>query len=88
MSAFQTPMENFHRTIMSFYLKNVGSTYQCAMTVISHDVVHDCLEDYIDDIIVKPKEERNQTTALREVFTRCRQYSLWMNPLKCSFSIL
>lgn len=86
MTTFRTPMGNFHYTIMSFSLKNVGSFYQCAMTAIFHDMVRDYLEDYVDNIVVKPMEEHHQTTALREVFTRCRQYK-FVDALKCAFGI-
>ena len=35
---------------MPFGLKNVGATYQRAMTYIFHDMIHDIVEDYVDDI--------------------------------------
>ena len=36
-TTFQTPIGNFHYTVMPFGLKNAGATYQRAMTVIFHD---------------------------------------------------
>ena len=41
--------------MMPFGLKNVGATYQRAMTTISHDMMHWELEDYVNDIVVKSK---------------------------------
>ena len=52
-TTFRTPMGNFYYTVMPFELKNVGTTYQRAMTAIFHDMMHQELEDYVDDIVVK-----------------------------------
>lgn len=52
-TVFRTPIGNFHYTIMPFGLKNACAAYQCAMTVIFHDMMHAYLEDYVDDIVVK-----------------------------------
>ena len=53
--AFRTPIGNFYYTVMPFELKNAGTTYQCIMTTIFHDIMHCELEDYVDDIVVKSK---------------------------------
>ena len=53
---FKTPFGNFYNTVMSFGLKNVGTTYQQAMAMIFHDMMHECMEDYVDDIIVKSRK--------------------------------
>ena len=50
---FRTPIRNFYYTMMPFGLKNVGATYQCTMTTIFHDMMHQELEDYVDDVMVK-----------------------------------
>ena len=42
---------------MPFGLKNVGATYQRAMTAIFLDIMHQELEDYMDDIVVKSKKK-------------------------------
>ena len=84
-TAFRTPIENFYYTVMPFRLKNVGVTYQRAMTAISHDMMHWELEDYVDDIVVKSKTRESHARTLKKVFKRCRRYKLHMNPLKCAF---
>lgn len=66
---------------MSFGLKNVGATYQRAMTVIFHDMMHGCIEDYVDDGVVKSKEDAQHINDLRRVFVRCREYNLKMNKM-------
>ena len=40
---------------MPFNLKNVGATYQRAMMVFFHDMIHIDMEVYVDDILVKSK---------------------------------
>ena len=54
-TTFRTPMGNFYYTVMPFELKNAGATYQRAMTAIFHDMMHQELEDYVDDIVVKSR---------------------------------
>ena len=39
-TAFCSLIENFYYTVMPFRLKNMGATYQRAMTVIFHDMMH------------------------------------------------
>lgn len=52
-TAFQTT-DNFYYTIMLFYLKNAGTTYQRAMIATFHNMLYDCLEYYVDYISVNP----------------------------------
>ena len=55
-TTFKTPMGNFYYTVMPIGLKNVSATYQRAMTAIFHDMMHQELEDYVDDIVDKSKK--------------------------------
>ena len=57
-TAFRTPMGNFYYTVMPFGLKNAGATYQRVIIAIFHDMMHQELEDYVDDIVVKSKKKR------------------------------
>ena len=36
-----------------FWLKSVGSTYQRAMVMLFHDMMHKEIEVYVDDLIAK-----------------------------------
>ena len=72
---------------MPFGLKNAGATYQRAMTAIFHDMMHEELEDYVDDIVVKSKQKKDHVEVLRRVLQRCREYKLKMNPMKCAFGV-
>ena len=62
-TVFRTPMGNFYNTVMPFGLKNSGATYQRAMTAIFHDIMHQELEDYVDDIMVKSKGWKSTFTS-------------------------
>lgn len=46
------PWGFFCYTVMSFGLKNVGATYQKAMTALIHDMVHKEMEVYLDNMIL------------------------------------
>ena len=80
-------MGNFYYTVMPFGLKNIGATYQRAMTTIFHDMMHQELEDYMDDIVVKSKRREEHFYVLKKVFERCRAFKLRVNPLKCVFRV-
>jgi hypothetical protein len=69
-TAFRTPKGNFYYTAMSFGLKNAGATYQHVMTVVLDDLIHQSVECYIDDIVVKTRERQNHQDDLRVVFNR------------------
>uniref|UniRef100_A0A2N9FVD9 Integrase catalytic domain-containing protein n=1 Tax=Fagus sylvatica TaxID=28930 RepID=A0A2N9FVD9_FAGSY len=86
-TAFRTPIGNFYYTVMPFGLKNAGATYQRTMTAMFHDMIHQEIEDYVDDIVVKSKKREDHVEILRKVFERCRLYKLKMNPLKCAFGV-
>ncbi|WRX34361.1 Reverse transcriptase domain - like 10 [Theobroma cacao] len=71
--AFKTLFGNFYYTVMPFGLKNASATYQRAMTAFFHDIMVDCMEDYVDDIVVKSKKAFNHFEDLKIVFERCRK---------------
>ena len=57
MTAFLTPIGNYHYKVMPFGLKNVGSTYQRMMTRMFELQLGKNIEMYIDDVVVKSKIE-------------------------------
>lgn len=63
-------MGNIYKKGMPFGLKNDGATCQQAMFVIFHDMLHDCLDENVGDMIVKAKARHQHVEGLREVFTR------------------
>ena len=86
-ASFITPWGTYCYVVMPFGLKNAGATYQRAMMAIFHDMMHDCMEVYVDDILVKSKTRERHFEALRRVLSRARQYQLKMNPKKCVFGV-
>ena len=54
---------------------------------IFHDMMHQELENYVDDIVVKSRRREEHFHMLRKVFERCRSFKLRMNPLKCAFGV-
>ena len=86
-TAFWTSFRNYYYNIMSFGLKNAGTTYQRTMTLIFANMLHKQVEDYVNDLVVKAKNLGDHLLHLRQVFERCREYNLRMNPLKCAFGV-
>ena len=84
-SAFKTPFGNHYYKMMPFGLKNASATYQRTMTLIFGDMLHKQVEDYVDDLVVKVKNPVEHLLHLRQIFERCREYNLRMNPSKCAF---
>jgi hypothetical protein len=86
-TAFRTPKGIYCYKVMPFGLKNAGATYQRAMQKIFDDMLHQHVECYVDDLVVKSKEKENHLQDLRLVFERLRRFQLKMNPLKCAFGV-
>ena len=56
-TAFISPDTNYHYTMMPFGLKNAEATYQRMMTRMFRDKVGHTVEVYIDNMVVKSKQE-------------------------------
>ena len=50
-------------------------------------MMHQELEDYVDDIVVKSRRREEHFCVLKRVFERCKAFKLRMNPLKCTFGV-
>ena len=68
-------------------LKNAGVTYQRIATALLHDMMHNELEVYVDDMIVKSKEGKGHIINLRKFFERIKEYRLRLNLQKCTFGV-
>ena len=55
--------------MMPFGLKNVGETYQRAMTTLFHDMMHKEIEVYVDDMIAKSSVEEEHVEHLLKLFS-------------------
>jgi len=85
--ALTTPWGTFCYNMMPFGLKNVGATYQHAMMVIFHDLIHKIFEDYVDDILLKSLDALDHLSHLEQVFNQLAEYCLMLNPKKCVFGV-
>ena len=86
-TAFVTPIGNFHYKVMSFGLKNAGSTYQRMITRMFESQLGKNIEIYIDDMVVKSKMVSKHLWDLRAIFEILRKYKLRLNASKCSFNV-
>ena len=68
-------------------LKNAGATYERMATTLLHDVMHNEVEVYVDNIIAKSKDRGNHTINLRKFFETIKEYRLRLNPQKCAFEV-
>jgi hypothetical protein len=71
---------------MPFGLKNVGATFQRAMSFSFHDLKH-IVEVYINDLASCSRKRSDHPTHLRLIFERCHYYQIHLNPNKCSFCV-
>ncbi|RDX87452.1 hypothetical protein CR513_31070, partial [Mucuna pruriens] len=86
-TTFITMWGMFCYKVMSFGLKNIGTTYQRAIVTLFHDMMHKEVEVYVDDMIAKSKTPRQHISNLRKLFERLRKYKLRLNLAKCTFGV-
>ena len=85
--AFVTPVGNYHYKVMSFGLKNAGSTYQRMMTKMFEPQLGKNIEVYIDDMVVKSKLVSKHLADLANTFEILKRHKLCLNASKCSFGV-
>jgi hypothetical protein len=85
-TTFICPWGTFSYQKMPFNLKNVGATFQRAMTFSFHNLKH-IVEAYLDDLVAHSLKKVDRSTHLRLVFERCCYYRIWLNPHKCILCI-
>ena len=73
--------------VMHFGLKNAGATYQRLVNQMFSKQIERNVEVYVDDMLVKSKEEENHLDDLKETFNMLRQYNMKLNPSKCAFGV-
>ena len=56
-------------------------------TTLLHDMVHNEVEVYVDDMIVKSKERKGHTIDLRKFFERIKEFRLRLNPQNCTLGV-
>lgn len=84
---FISPEANYHYTVMPFGFKNTRVIYQRMMTRMFRDKNRNTMEVYIDDMMVKSKENQRHVDDLTEVFETLRRHRLRFNVDKCIFGV-
>ena len=72
---------------MPFGLKNAGATYQRLVNKMFSKQIGRNMEVYVDDMLVKSKEELTHLDDLRETFATLKQYQMKLNLGKCVFGV-
>ena len=85
--AFVTPTGNYHYKVMSFGLKNAGSTYQRMITRMFEPQLGKNIEIYVDDMVIKSKVVSKHLGDLGSTFNVLRKHKLRLNASKCSFGV-
>src|ERR1041385_5945675 len=72
---------------MPFGLKNAGCNFQRAIHNSLESQLHRNVEAYMDDIVVKTKEEDALVEDLRETLRNLDKMQLKLNPKNCVFGV-
>ncbi|XP_028076658.1 uncharacterized protein LOC114278742 [Camellia sinensis] len=72
---------------MSFGLKNARATFQRMVTKMFASLLSRTMEAYIDNMVVKSKENSQHLTDLAEMFAILKRHKLRLNASKCAFGV-
>jgi hypothetical protein len=84
---FITPFGTYAYKTISCRLKNVGATYQHAIQMCFADQVHQNIEAYVDDVVIKTRNPNDLIAALEETFSSLRKFWWKLNPTKYIFGV-
>ena len=65
--------------VMLFGLKNTGATYQCLVNKFFKPLLENSMEAYMDDMIVKSRQDVEHNGNLRRTFEIFRTYGIKLN---------
>ena len=57
-------------------------------TALLHDMMHNEVEVYVDDMIVKSRNREGHKTNFRKFFERIKENKLRLNPQKSIFGVI
>ena len=86
-TAFLTPCGVYCYTCMPFGLCNAGAMFQRLMHIALGRQHRKNAEAYVDDIVVKSREERTLIQDLEQTFASLREVDPRPNPEKCVFGV-
>ena len=68
-------------------MKNTRVTYQTMITKIFEPILDKTMDIYIDNMVVKSKEESDHIRDLIEVFIILKRHKLRLNAAKCAIEV-
>ncbi|KAI5350553.1 hypothetical protein L3X38_003444 [Prunus dulcis] len=74
-------------SLFSFLEAYYGATYQRLINRMFAKYVHESIEVYVDEILVKSLTTDQHVDRLAKMFAVPRQYKMWLNPAKCVFGV-
>ncbi|GJY02028.1 reverse transcriptase domain-containing protein [Tanacetum coccineum] len=86
-TAFYTEQGTYCYTKMPFGLKNAGATYQRLVDSTFQSQIGRNLEAYVDDMVIKSKEETSLLADIAETFESLKTINMKLNPKKCLFGV-
>ncbi|XP_019186008.1 PREDICTED: uncharacterized protein LOC109180752 [Ipomoea nil] len=86
-TAFLTPDGVYCYQVMPFELKNAGATYTWMVARLFQDLLGKSMAAYVDDMLVKIREEAGHAGDLADCFLVMLKYNLRLNPKKCAFAV-
>ena len=86
-TSFTTPWGTFMYAKIPFGLMNAGETFQRSMDITFIGEKDKFLVIYLDDITVFSRSDKEHCCHLRNVFLKCRKFSLSLNLKKSLFSM-
>jgi hypothetical protein len=72
---------------LSFWLKNVVSTYQRAIQACFKRQLNKNVEAYVDDMVLKTRNSSTLIVDLEATSASLREYRWKLNPNKCVFGV-
>ena len=87
-TAFITSQGLYCYKVMPFGLKNAGAIYQRLVHKMFNKQIGRNMEVYVDDMLVKSKEELAHLDDFKEMFATLKQYQMKLNPNKCVFDVV
>jgi len=84
-TSFTTKFGYYYFKVMPFGLTNTPATFQREMNRIFFDLINDCVQIYLDDIIIYSDSFEKHLIYLSKVFNILRKYNLKLNIEKCHF---
>ena len=86
-TSFITSQGLYCYKVMPFGLKNVRATYQRLVNKMFSKQIGRNMEVYMDDMLVKSREELAHLDDLKKTFITFKQYQMKLNPAKCVFGV-